>query len=256
MGFNGDLTHPAIGGDRIVFASENDLWTVAASGGIARRLTTFPGDCTLPRLSPDGTTLAFVGRTEGHPELYAMPAGGGEARRVTFLGADLCLLSGWKPDGSALLFASDIRSPFARVGEPYAVAPAGGEARPLGMGEAMTVAIAPHGGVVLGRNATDPARWKRYRGGTAGDLWINAEGSGTFARLISVPGNPVWPMWIGDRVYFASDHEGVGNLYSCDARGAGVRATPTNASTSPVPLDRRHPHRLPVRRRNRRVRQP
>jgi len=33
----------------------------------------------------------------------------------------------------------------------------------------------------------------------------------------------VWPMWIGQRIYFLDDREGVGNIYSCDLNGADVR---------------------------------
>src|SRR5581483_5576776 len=77
--------------------------------------------------------------------------------------------------------------------------------------------------VVLGRNTADPARWKRYRGGTAGDLWIDARGTGDFRRLIRLPGNPASPMWIDGRIWFLSDHEGIGNLYSCTPDGTDLR---------------------------------
>ena len=73
---------------------------------------------------------------------------------------------------------------------------------------------------IIGRNTADPARWKRYKGGTAGHLWIDAEGSGQFRRMDELPGNVTSPMWVGDRVFFLSDFEGVSNLYSCRPDGS------------------------------------
>jgi tricorn protease len=85
------------------------------------------------------------------------------------------------------------------------------------------VAFGPSGGVLLGRNTADPARWKRYRGGTAGDLWVDRKGDGNFRRLLALPGNLASPMWLGDRVWFLSDHEGIGNLYSTKPNGSDLR---------------------------------
>ena len=58
---SGYFRFPTIHLDTIVFASEDDLWTVPADGGVARRLTSGLADATRPSLSPDGTLAQFRG---------------------------------------------------------------------------------------------------------------------------------------------------------------------------------------------------
>jgi tricorn protease len=218
----GYYRYPTIAGDRIVFVCEDDLWTVPAAGGAATRLTASFGTCTYPRLSPDGAWLAFVSTDEGNPEVYVMPAGGGQPRRVTFLGGSQAMVTGWSEDSKDIFFVGNPVTWYEGETRPFAVAIAGGEPRELNLGHARSLAYGPNGALAIGRNANDPARWKRYRGGTAGEIWVDATGSGTFTLLALPNGNPTWPMWIADRIFFLSDHEGIGNIYSCDTAGGAV----------------------------------
>ena len=221
MDATGYYRYPTIHGSIVVFVSEDDLWAVDAGGGIARRLTASSGDIAHPRFSPDGRWIAFVGREEGHPEVYIVPSEGGAPRRLTFLGGEACIVSGWTVEGE-VLFTSDAYSPFVKETHAFTVSLDGGMPRPLDLGHVITIDVAAHGGILLARNANDTARWKRYRGGTAGDVWVDARASGTFARLIDLPG-PVNPFWFGERAYFISDHEGIANLYSCAPDGTGLQ---------------------------------
>ncbi len=219
----GYYRYASIAGDLIAFVSEDDVWTVSRTGGGARRLTIGAGEITTPRLSPDGTRIAFVAREEGQPDVYCMPTTGGPMTRLTYLGSDACLVSGWSPSGDEIFFCSDARSAFAKETHAFRVPAAGGPVRPLALGHARSLAQHPDGRFAIGRNSDDPARWKRYRGGTAGDIWVDEAGTGIFTRMLRLTGNLVAPMWVGERVYFLSDHEGIGNIYSVLPNGEDLR---------------------------------
>ena len=84
------------------------------------------------------------------------------------------------------------------------------------------LAYGPGGRRAIGRNTADPARWKRYRGGRVGQLWMEDGSGGRFSQL-KLQGNLSTPMWLGERLYFLSDAEGIANLYSCAPDGSALR---------------------------------
>lgn len=218
---SGYLRYPTIAGETIVFVAEDDLWITTIHGGVARRLTTSLSRASLPCLSPDGSQIAFVAGDDGPQELYVMPAEGGPPTKLTHLGA-ATVTSGWHPDGS-ILFTTDAESPFAGWRFPYRIAPTGGMPEPLPWGPAQRVAVDVGGGIVLNRNGQDPAYWKRYRGGFAGHFWVDPDGQSGFTRWQGPDGNLTSPMWLNGRIYFLSDHEGIGNLYSALPNGSDLR---------------------------------
>jgi tricorn protease len=98
---SGYYRQPSIFGDQIVFVSEDDLWRVSASGGVAHRLTATNGLIRRPCFSPDGELLAFSSFEEGALEAYVMPSSGGEVKRLTYFGA-ISEVFGWREDGEVL----------------------------------------------------------------------------------------------------------------------------------------------------------
>ena len=217
---SGYYRFPTICQDTIVFVCEDDLWTVSINGGVARRLTSNLGAAGSPCLSPDGELLAFSGREEGPSEVYVMPALGGEAKRLTYQGSNAAIVN-WDAEGKYILYSSGAGLAF----DPWIwkISAEGGEPQRLSYGPANHIDFSDTEGVVIGRLTREPARWKRYRGGTAGQLWVDIEGDGQFQPLAPVDSNFTTPLWIGERIYFISDHEGVGNIYSCLPTGEDVQ---------------------------------
>ncbi len=105
--------------DRPTYEYRRAIWIAPAAGGEPRRYTAGPNDSS-PAWSPDGRSLAFVrapagdtkpknaeerDRGVGRPQIWILPADGGEARQLTFErhGAGSPT---WSPDSSALLYTS------------------------------------------------------------------------------------------------------------------------------------------------------
>ena len=93
-------------GKTIVFAYDNDLWTVPSEGGSASRITAMAGRESNPRYSPDGKWIAFTARQDGNANIYMMPTDGGDIKQLTWHEGSSSVES-WSWDSKYIYFTSD-----------------------------------------------------------------------------------------------------------------------------------------------------
>jgi len=221
---------PTVHKDKVVFVSEDDLWLVPLMGGDAIRLSSSLDELSYPHFSPDGKWIAFLGKDEGSFEVYKMPASGGVAERLTYSLNFRSSLSSWSKDGNYIYYSSCFQEPFYKNYTLYKIHKNGGLPEKMNLGHGKHISFGSKNRSVIGRNTLGIERWKRYRGGTAGKLWIDEKGKGTYKEWEGVDANYNSPMWIGEQIYFISDHEGIGNIYAMNPDGSQLKKI-TNHTT-------------------------
>jgi tricorn protease len=210
---------PAIHGDTVIFTAEGDLWSVSAKGGVAQRLTSNPGQEFGATISPDGKTVAFSAQYEGPLDVYTMPIDGGLPQRRTWDGN--AIPAGWTADGRVLF--STYR--YSMLPNPQLVAiDANGGREILPLSQGAQGSFTPDGKTLFfTRLQWQGSSTKRYKGGTAENVWRYERGSEAVALTADYPGTSRNPMFWDGRVYFLSDRDGTMNVFSMDPQGHDVK---------------------------------
>jgi tricorn protease len=199
------LRYPDVSDTQICFVYSGDIWIVGKEGGTAFRLSSPNGEEMFPRFSPDGKMIAFSGNYDGNTDIYIVPSMGGELRRLTHHGMTDLILD-WYPDGTAILYASSMKSGRQRYNQFYRLGIEGGlpEKLPIPYGEFGSLSS---DGKMLAYMpiSRDFRTWKRYRGGMAPDIWIFDLGQIKAKNITDNPANDSQPMWHGNNLYFLSD---------------------------------------------------
>jgi tricorn protease len=173
------LRFPAIHGNQIVFSYAGDLYTVAATGGVARKLTNNVGYEMFARFSPDGKWIAFTGQYDGNTEVYLMSADGGIPKRLTFtatldrddvsdrMGPNNIVMA-WK-DNAHIVYRSRRIEPIDFKSQLFVVSVEGGVPEQLPLPRGGFCSFSPDGKrMAYNRVFREFRMWKRYRGGAGG----------------------------------------------------------------------------------------
>ena len=210
------LRYPDLFQSRIIFVGDDSLWLAHENGGSVGRLSEAMEKTKTPKFSPDGKNIAFAAKGG----LYLMSSEGGVPHCI-FAVSHPVVVVGWQGDAHVLMI-SNFRHYYSRFA--YRVCVETGQAEEIPIGPCDFLFYGPSKGCVIQRDGYGYVPWKRYQGGTAGKLWIDREGDGSFVRLLEpIKYNILCPMWIEDRIFFLSDYEGHGNLYSCSLEGQDLR---------------------------------
>ena len=160
------LRYPHISGDGIVFVAENDVWLIGSEGGRAYRVSADHAPARSPRLSPDGSLVAWSVDRDGAFEVYVAPADGGVSRRLTYWGqqGSSGAGAGCPTRSSSWSAPRGTRSGIGRSPTriPRRWAPRAAGCRTAGSTtsrSALTAAI-----LLSTATTVEPAWWKRYRG--------------------------------------------------------------------------------------------
>ena len=218
QGFEGYYRYPDVHNDTVVFSAEGDLWTVPISGGLARRLTTHLEEESFPSISPDGKTVLFSANYEGPTEVYTIPINGGLTNRWTYE-SDASIATTWTPNGDIVYatwaYNKKPDNQLIKINRRSKIKSF------IPLDQASEASFNKDGKTVYFVRPADHRNvTKRYKGGTARQIWKFTEGDKEAIKLTKDHlGESHHPMWYNDKVYFITDRDGIMNVWSMNENG-------------------------------------
>lgn len=213
-------------GQTIAFSYKGDVFTVPASGGQARQLTSNAAYDSYPIWSPDGKKIAFASSREGSLDIYVMDKFGGEPKRLTTRSTNETPIA-WR-DNEHILFSAAImptaKSIFfasSQFPQVYEVNLKGDRPKLFSVVNMEDLSINQKGEILYhDKKGYEDAFRKHHRSPITRDIWLNQNGK--FTKLTTFNGEDRTPRWApdGESFYYLSEEDGTFNVYKRGISGA------------------------------------
>lgn len=213
-------------GQTIAFSYKGDVFTVPASGGQARQLTSNAAYDSYPIWSPDGKKIAFASSREGSLDIYVMNKFGGEPKRLTTRSTNETPIA-WR-DNEHILFSAAImptaKSIFfasSQFPQVYEVNLKGDRPKLFSVVNMEDLSINQKGEILYhDKKGYEDAFRKHHRSPITRDIWLNQNGK--FTKLTTFNGEDRTPRWApdGTSFYYLSEEDGTFNVYKRGISGA------------------------------------
>lgn len=213
-------------GQTIAFSYKGDVFTVPASGGQARQLTSNAAYDSYPIWSPDGKKIAFASSREGSLDIFVMDKFGGEPKRLTTRSTNETPIA-WR-DNEHILFSAAImptaKSIFfasSQFPQVYEVNLKGDRPKLFSVVNMEDLSINQKGEILYhDKKGYEDAFRKHHRSPITRDIWLNQNGK--FTKLTTFNGEDRTPRWApdGESFYYLSEEDGTFNVYKRGVKSA------------------------------------
>jgi Tol biopolymer transport system component len=218
------LRYPAISpdGQTLLFEYKGDIWSVSTAGGAAVPLTLSESYEFAPVWSHDGKSIAFASDRYGNFDVFIMPAGGGDAKRLTSHSTREMPIS-FTADDKAVLFAAqrqdlatNVQFPTPGMTELYSVPVNGGRVSQVLTSPALDATVSSTGDKILFHDYKGyESDWRKHHtSSVTRDVWVYDVPSKKYTQLTSFKGedrNPVFDSNDND-FYYLSEQSGSFNV--------------------------------------------
>lgn len=222
------LRYPALSpdGTQLAFSYQGDIWTVAANGGDARRLTIHESYASNPKWSPDGQKILFEANRYGNNDLFVISANGADLKQLTYYSGNDDSGS-WGANG-AVLFST--RRGFAQVereSEIYQLDQ--NTATPYRALDALGYmpSMSPDGRYIAFTRGSCRIAREAYTGPANKDLWLYDRQTKTYNQITTHTGQDIYPDWGNNNtLYFLSARSGRYNLHKLTIENGKAKGAP------------------------------